>query len=183
MILHHSKKVSFRAFHLYSHLEHCVPFWAPHCKKNTDFVELVLCRAQRSFKDWSISLMRRDWESWDHSAQGDLIHPMGGNEEERVRLCSVVPTDRTRGSGHRLKKVKFYLNIRRPFLLWGWPSTGTGWLEKMWSLSTEITNTWLDMVLRNLLLLSLLEQGGGTGRSPEVPSSHNHSMILCDAIL
>lgn len=38
---------------------------------------------------------------------------IGGKEDERARLFSVVPTDRTRGNGHKLKTVK--LNTRKHF--------------------------------------------------------------------
>jgi len=36
---------------------------------------------------------------------------MGGSEEQGAGVCSVVPSDRTRGSGH----VKVNLNIRKCF--------------------------------------------------------------------
>jgi len=38
--------------------------------------------------------------------------PDGRSEEDGTRLCSLVPRDRTRGNGHRLKHSKFCLNIR-----------------------------------------------------------------------
>ena len=35
-----------------------------------------------------------------------------GNEEEGARLFSVVPSDKTRGKGRKLKYIKFHLNTR-----------------------------------------------------------------------
>lgn len=40
---------------------------------------------------------------------------MGRNEQEGARLFSVVPTDKTGGNGHKLKHMKFCLNMRRQF--------------------------------------------------------------------
>jgi len=38
---------------------------------------------------------------------------MGGNEEEGTRLFSVMPSDRIRGSVHKLTPVKFHQNTRK----------------------------------------------------------------------
>ncbi|KAK4815684.1 hypothetical protein QYF61_005430 [Mycteria americana] len=35
---------------------------------------------------------------------------MGSNEEGGVRLFSMMPTDRTRGNGHKVKHMKFHVN-------------------------------------------------------------------------
>ena len=56
-----------------------------------------------------------------------------GCKEEGARL-SVVPSDRTRGNGHKVKHKRFCLTVRKHHWLWGWLSTGTGHPERLWSL-------------------------------------------------
>ncbi|KAK4829864.1 hypothetical protein QYF61_007256 [Mycteria americana] len=112
--------------------------------------------------------------------QGDLINVYkyleGGYREDEARLSSVVPSDRTRGNGHKLKHRRFTLNIRKHFF--------TVRVTEHWHrLPREIVESpslgkfrsHLDMVLSNQLQVALLEQGEG----PEVPSTLNPSMILC----
>ena len=51
--------------------------------------------------------------------RGNLInihkYLQGRCKEDRARLCSVVPSDRTGGDGHKLKHGRFPLNIRKHF--------------------------------------------------------------------
>lgn len=56
---------------------------------------------------------------------------IGGNEEGEVGLFPVVPTGRTRGSGHKLKHIKFQLNTRRCFHCEG-GQTGCPEILQLW---------------------------------------------------
>jgi len=51
--------------------------------------------------------------------RGDLINAYKylkcGYQEDGIRFFSVVPSNRTRGNGHKLKHRKFHLNMRKNF--------------------------------------------------------------------
>jgi len=79
-------------------------------------------------------------------------HLKEGCKKDKVRLFSVVASDRTRGNGHRLKHRRFPLNIRKHFV--------TVRVTQQWhrlpretvdSLSMVIFKSHLDMVLSNWL--------------------------------
>jgi len=87
----------------------------------------------------------------------------GGCQEDGDRLFLVVPIDKTRGSGHKLKQRKFQLNMRKNFF----PLRVTEhWnrlpREVVESPSLEIFKICLDEVLCSLLWVTLLQQGDWT---------------------
>ena len=100
--------------------------------------------------------------------RGDLRNAdkylQGGGQEDGVRLFPVVPSDRTRGNGHKLKQRKFRLNTKKNFfrlsMMEPWPRLPR---EAVESPSLEIFQTRLDAVLCSLLWVTLLGQGVGLG--------------------
>jgi len=96
--------------------------------------------------------------------RGPYKYLQGGCQEDGARLCSVVPSDRTRGKGHKLKQRKLQLKMRKNFFTLRvtepWPRLPREVVE---SPSLEIFQTHLDTVLCSLLWVTLLRQGGWAG--------------------
>jgi len=88
--------------------------------------------------------------------RGDLLNAYkylkGGCQDDAVRLFSVVPRNRTRGNGHKLKHRKFQLKMRKNFftLRMTEPCNRLP-REVMESPSLELFKTRLDKVLCSLL--------------------------------
>jgi len=118
---------------------------------------------QRWLGAWSISFMRKGWQTWDCSAwrredcKGNHIniykYLKDGSQVDGTRLFSVVRSDRTRGNGQRTKLEckKFHLNMKKFFTVrvteyWNRLSG-----EAVESLSMEIFKIHLDVFLCNLL--------------------------------
>ena len=149
--------------------------WLPPCPRSRPWLRARGCHsspdsAQNMQPPW-LAPRCFAWKSiqvtWDHAQPWDLHRTkallesnavisykylQGGCQEDGARLFPVVPSDRTRGNGHKLKQRKFHLNMRKNFfplrVTEHWNRLPRGAVE---SPSLEIFKTHLDVFLCSLL--------------------------------
>lgn len=124
------------------HLELCVQCLASHYKRGSGALEWQRARKKiqilqhlsynERMKELGLFRLKKNW------VKGDLINcveiPGGVCREDAAELFLVVPCDRTRANGHKLKLDNILFRFKTLlFFLWGWSGNERDCPERLWS--------------------------------------------------
>ncbi|GAB0206078.1 hypothetical protein GRJ2_003073400 [Grus japonensis] len=134
--------------------------WAPQCKRDMDILERVQQRkATKKMKGLEnlfceerlreLRLFSLEKRRLRENLISVYLYLKGGCQEDRVKLFSLVPGDRTRHNGHKLKHRRLCLNNEKHFFTVKVTEHLHWQLEVVECPFLEIFKSCLDMVLGN----------------------------------
>jgi len=124
--------------------QHTPACWAPQFEKDEELLERVQRRARRMVRGLEhlsyeerlreLGLFSLEKRRLRRDLRNAYKYLQGGDQEDGARLFPVVPSERTRGNGHKLKQRKFQLNMRKNFFPLRVTEPCPGCPGRLWSL-------------------------------------------------